>query len=48
MKGAKGSNRGQKQCPWHIAITTSDDGDDKEADDSSEEYVATAECNFMR
>jgi hypothetical protein len=46
-RSAKGNKRGPKWHPQQVTITTSyNDGDnDKEADDSDEEHVATVECD---
>jgi hypothetical protein len=45
-KGAKGSKEGQKWHPQQVTVTTSCNDDDKEADRSDEEYVASAERDF--
>jgi hypothetical protein len=45
-KGTKGGKKGQKHRPRHVAIEASNGNDDEEADNSSEEFVATAECDF--
>jgi hypothetical protein len=38
--------KGQNQCPWRVTVTTSGNDDNKEADDSNEEYVAVTMCDF--
>jgi hypothetical protein len=45
-RSAKGSKKGQKRCPQWVAITSSYDDDDKEADDSYKEHVAAIEHDF--
>jgi hypothetical protein len=45
-KGAKGSKEGQKWRPQQVTVRTSCNDDDKEADRSNEEYVASAERDF--
>jgi hypothetical protein len=47
-KAAKGSKKGKKWHPQSVAIATSNDGDDKEADDSNEEYVTAVKHDFKR
>jgi hypothetical protein len=47
-KALKGSKKGQKRRPHHIAIVASNGNNDEEADNSDEEFVAAAKCDFKR
>jgi hypothetical protein len=47
-KGTKGSKKGQKRLPRRVAVTTGDNNDNKEMDDSTEEYVVTTKRDFKR
>jgi hypothetical protein len=47
-KGAKGSKKGQKHRPWHVAVAASNGGGDKEADDPGEVYVMAVERDVKR
>jgi hypothetical protein len=47
-KDAKCDRKGQKRHTRCIAMAASDDGDDKEADNSGEEYVTAVEHDFKR
>jgi hypothetical protein len=45
-KGTKGGKKGQKHHPQRVTVATSSNNNDKEADDSDEEYVAAVEHDF--
>jgi hypothetical protein len=49
-RGARSDKRGLKQRPqWAMVTASYDEGDnDKDADDSDEELIITAECDFKR
>jgi hypothetical protein len=46
MKGAKGDKKGQNQRPRWVAVTTSGNNGNKEANGSDEEYVTSVKHNF--
>jgi hypothetical protein len=47
-KSTKGNNRGPKQRPQRVAVTTicDEDDNDKEANDSNKELIAVVEGDF--
>jgi hypothetical protein len=47
-KGAKGGKKGQKWLSKRIVVAANDDGDNKEASNSGEEYVVTTERDVKR